>query len=73
MDRFSARVGEAGRGEDSGEKIRASGLVLGVERGNSLSGGELQWLKIADVYSADLSGFGFGPGDLVEWQGLSPM
>ena len=73
MDRFSARIGQAGSGKDSGKKIGAGGLVLGVERGESFGGGELQWIKITDVYSADLSGFGTGVSDLVEWEGLSPM
>ena len=73
MDRFPARIGQAGSGKDSGEKIGASGLVLGVERGDSFCGGELQWIKITDVYSADLSGFGTGVSDLVEWAGFSPL
>ena len=73
MDRFPTRIGQAGSGKDSGEKNRASGLVLGVERGDSFCGGELQWIEAADVYSSDLSGFGTGVSDLVEWEGLSPM
>ena len=73
MDRFSARIGQAGSGKDSGKKIGAGGLVLGVERCHPLCGGELQWIETFDVYSSDLSGFGTGVSDLVEWEGLSPM
>ena len=73
MDRFPTRIGQASSGKDPGEKNGASGLVLGVERGDSFCGGELQWIETFDVYSSDLSGFGTGVSDLVEWEGLSPM
>ena len=73
MGRFPTRIGQAGSGKDPGEKNGAGGLVLGVERGDSFCGGELQWIEASDVYSSDLSAFGVGTGDLVEWAGLSPL
>ena len=73
MDRFPTRIGQAGSGKDSGEKNGASGLVLGLERCHPLCVGELQWIQITDVYSSDLSSFGTGVSDLVEWAGFSPL
>ena len=40
---------------------------------DSVCRGELQWIEAVDVYSSDLSAFGVGTGDLVEWAGLSPL
>ena len=59
--------------QDEGQDI-VPGLVgrWGGDR-DSVCSGELQWIEASDVYSSDLSAFGVGTGDLVEWAGLSPL
>ena len=73
VDRIFARSHPTVLDQDEGQDI-VPGLVgrWGGDR-DSVCSGELQWIEAADVYSSDLSAFGVGTGDLVEWEGLSPM
>ena len=73
MDRVFAGAVPAVLDQDERSDV-VSGLVgrRGGDR-DSVRRRELQRIEAANVYSSDLSAFGVGTGDLVEWAGLSPL
>ena len=59
--------------QDEGSEVVPSSVGCWGGDCHSVCSGELQLIEASDVYSSDLSPFGVGRGDLVEWAGLSPL